>query len=202
MARNGFICMNDCFLYVKLTILFLYFIFLSIVSSCSRSHSNTSSIENYIRKCENSNSKIKSQSFILTYLGDGKMNETVTYYLNPNCEGEYLSMERYLNISGVTGSLEDSFREKKEATFTPNIHADGTFMILKGNMADVRGFNFLVACEYNSDEKDYPIKRDTNCAKNFTKANLTQTLFYDSKSKTLNLCEIEDPFECIKFIKE
>lgn len=94
--------------------------------SCSRSHSNTSSIGNYIRDCENSDSKINFKSFILTYLGDGKINETVTYYLNPNCEGEYLSMVSYLNISGVTGSLEDSFREKKR----PPLHQIFMQMVL------------------------------------------------------------------------
>jgi hypothetical protein len=141
-------------------ILILFFFNALLLASCSRSHSSDTSLLTYSSECGNSSkgNEIKSQRIQFSDLGDGYINEVLSYFKSLDCKGEYLNIIRYLKIVNVAGSLEDSFSEKKEATFTSNIHSDASFMLLIGNMNSVKDLDFLVACEYNSDGNEYPVK--------------------------------------------
>ncbi len=198
---------------------FLLFVFVTTLLGCGSSNDNNKDsksknvmdlyLSNPVTYSEPCKNKLKIS---LIDKGEGRISEEVRQFEDDACKGKYSGFISEGLIKDVKGSLEDFLKGKSKVTvqMTPNRNKDGVFYFIFGNEPKPKLFGgepLPEDCDYKADEKLYPVKPDTKCAKavdlsdDIKDIERPQTYSYDSIKKTLTICEAQRPDECSQLTK-
>ena len=210
---------------VFLSVFVLLSLFLTGILGCGGSSSDTSNNPNpspnpppsfvplsYLSECS-----LEARRIRLLDKGDGFYYEGIREYEDKNCQGKYLETLIFMVIKGgIDGSIEDYVKGKKLVLKSvTNINDSGQFIFISGNISSDTSFPIKYeelsrVCGYKPDGKAYPIYINEECPKllrlpvtpppGYTDSE--SSFSYDESSKTLTMCQDDDPSRCDKFIKE